>query len=116
LTKAGAHTKLASLNGGGLEGGTMQVCVETHTDHRGHELPCRLHFDARTIDIVEIVDRWYGEDYCYFKVKTSAGDTYILRFDEDSAEWGLTMFQSAQPHDVPREFLSNKRPARTLAM
>jgi hypothetical protein len=94
----------------------MQVCVETYTDHRGHEAPCRLHLDVRTIEITEIVDRWYGEDYCYFKVKTATGDTYILRFDEDTAEWGLTMFQSAQPHVVPREFLTNKRPARALTM
>ena len=94
----------------------MQVCVETCSDHGGAEVPCRLHLDTRILDIAEIVDRWYGDDYCYFKVKTDAGDTYILRFDEDSAEWALTMFQSAQPHIVPREFLASKRPASALTM
>ena len=94
----------------------MQVCVETYTDHRGHELPFRLHLDTRTVDFTEIVDRWYGDDYCYFKVRAADGDLYILRFDEDCAEWGLTMFKSAQPHTVPREFLANKRPARALTM
>ncbi len=94
----------------------MQVCVETVTDRMGQEVPLRLHLEARSIDIVEIVDRWYGDDYCYFKVRTEADDLYILRFDEDSAEWGLTMFKSAQPHTVPREFLANKRPPRALTM
>ena len=94
----------------------MQVCVETYSDHRGREEPCRLDLDARTVDIAEIIDRWYGEDYCYFKVRSGAGDVYILRFDEDRAEWGLTMFQSAQPHAVPREFLVNKRPASASIM
>ena len=94
----------------------MQVCVETATDRRGHEVPLRLLLDARTIEIAEIVDRWYGDDYCYFKVRTETGDIYILRFDEESGEWGLTMFKSAQPHAVPREFLTNKRPASALTM
>jgi hypothetical protein len=97
-------------------GAAMQVCVETVTDRVGQEVPLRLHLEARSIDIVEIVDRWYGDDYCYFKVRTEAGDLYILRFDEDSAEWGLTMFKSAQPHTVPREFLANKRPPSALTM
>jgi hypothetical protein len=114
LTKAGAHIKLAAGDQG--KGAAMQVCVETYTDRMDHEVPCRLHLDARTVEIAEIVDRWYGDDYCYFKVKTGAGDLYILRFDETCAEWGLTMFKSAQPHAVPREFLANKRPASALTM
>ena len=94
----------------------MQVCVETWSDRDWNEVPCRLHLDARIVDIAEVIDRWHGEDYCYFKVRSAAGDLYILRFDEDRAEWGLTMFQSAQPHAVPPEFLRNKRPASSLTM
>jgi hypothetical protein len=94
----------------------MWVCVETCSGRDGDEVPCRLHLDARTVDIAEVIDRWHGEDYCYFKVRSRAGDIYILRFDEDRAEWGLTMFQSAQPHVVPREFMTNKRPASALTM
>ena len=94
----------------------MQVCVETWSDRDGNEVPCRLHLDARIVDIAEVIDRWHGEDYCYFKVRSAAGDLCILRFDEDRAEWGLTMFQSAQPHAVPPEFLRNKRPASALTM
>ncbi|MEJ2375904.1 MAG: PH domain-containing protein [Pseudolabrys sp.] len=93
----------------------MRVCVETYSKN-GTEVPRKLHLDTRSLDIAEVVDRWYGEDYCYFKVKTAGGDTYILRFDEDRSEWALTMFQSAQPHVVPREFQSKKRPASTLTM
>lgn len=94
----------------------MRVCVEKCSESGGAEVPCRLHLDARTIDIAEIVDRWYGQDYCYFKVRSSAGDLYILRFDEGRAEWDLTMFQSGHPHAVPPEFLANKRPPAALRM
>ena len=46
------------------------------------------------VEIVENVDQWYGQDYCYFKIKGNDGNLYILRFDEGRAEWELTMFQS----------------------
>jgi hypothetical protein len=57
------------------------------------QMPARLQFDAREVEIVENVDRWYGPDYCYFKIKGSDGNLYILRFDENRAEWELTMFE-----------------------
>lgn len=94
----------------------MWVRVETSSERGEDEVPRRLEFDARSVDIAEIVDRWHGEDYCYFKVKSAAGDVYILRFDHARGDWGLTMFQSARPHAVPPEFLRNKRPATALTM
>jgi hypothetical protein len=72
----------------------MQVQVERCGDHLGVERPVRFRFAAREVEIVENVDRWYGSDYCYFKIKGNDGNLYILRFDEARAEWELTMFQS----------------------
>jgi hypothetical protein len=69
----------------------MQVEVERCD---GIQMPVRFRFGARRVEIVENVDRWYGPDYCYFKIKGSDGNLYILRFDDDRAEWELTMFQS----------------------
>jgi hypothetical protein len=71
----------------------MQVQVERCADDLGVEKPVRFRFDAREVEIVENVDRWYGSDYYYFKVKGNDGNLYILRFDEGRAEWELTMFQ-----------------------
>jgi hypothetical protein len=71
----------------------MQVQVESCADHLGVERLMRLRFDAREVEIVENVDRWYGSDYCYFKIKGHDGNLYILRLDEGRAEWELTMFQ-----------------------
>src|SRR6478609_3061507 len=73
---------------------TMQVQVEHRTNHLGLEVPVRFRFDGREVEIVEIVDQWYGPDYCYFKIKDNDGNLYILRFDESRVAWELTMFQS----------------------
>jgi hypothetical protein len=71
---------------------TMQIQVERCADNL--EMPVRIRFDGREVEIVENVDQWYGPDYCYFKIKGSEGNLYILRFDEGRAEWQLMMFQT----------------------
>jgi hypothetical protein len=71
----------------------MQVQVETFADHRGVETPRRLDLDWRTVEIVESDDQWPGADYRYFRVEGDDGNVYILRLDEPSGVWELTMFQ-----------------------
>jgi hypothetical protein len=51
---------------------------------------------GRRIDVVEMIDQWYGADYRYVKVKGSDGAIYMLRFDEIRDEWALIMFVSAR--------------------
>jgi hypothetical protein len=74
----------------------MRIRVELHADDSGIAIPQRVHLDGRQIDVVETLDRWYGADYSYIKLKGSDGSVYILRLDETHAEWELTMFRSAQ--------------------
>ena len=51
----------------------------------------RLGWGGRRIDVVEMIDQWYGADYRYVKIKGSDGGIYILRFDEIRDEWALIM-------------------------
>ncbi len=53
----------------------------------------RLRFDGRQVDVVENLDRWFGQDYAYFKVRGDDGNLYILRLDETRDAWELIMFQ-----------------------
>ena len=78
----------------------MRVQVESFADHRGVETPIRLHLHGRTVDIVESDDQWPGADYRYFKVRGDDGNVYILRLDEPSGEWELTMFQRRQTDNL----------------
>ncbi len=83
----------------------MRVEVESYPGYRGAEMVRRLRMDGRDIEIAENIDQWHGPGYRYHKVKGHDGNLYILRFDEDGAEWELTMFQSASAEgfaiDVP---------------
>jgi hypothetical protein len=70
----------------------MRIQVEFHYEH-DTPMPRALHFDGRrVIEVVEMLDQWFGHDYRYIKVRGRDDALYILRFDELRAEWELTMF------------------------
>jgi hypothetical protein len=47
----------------------------------------------RRIAVAEVLDAWLAE-YRYFKLKGADGDTYLVRHDERSGIWELTMFRA----------------------
>jgi len=72
----------------------MRVQIDHHADFRA--VPRTLNWDERRIDIIEIIDQWYGPGYRYVKVKGYDGAVYILRFDETRDSWEIIMFSSAR--------------------
>jgi hypothetical protein len=72
----------------------MRVQIEPHTDLRA--APRSLHRGERRIEIIEIIDQWYGSGYRYVKVRGHDRSVCILRFDEIDNPWGLIMFSSAR--------------------
>jgi hypothetical protein len=71
---------------------TIQIAVECYAGHRGEQEPRRLLFDGRAVEVAEILDRWFAPDYRYFKLRGADGATWIVRHDEDSGLWELTMY------------------------
>jgi hypothetical protein len=74
----------------------LTVRVECYAGHRGEQTPRTLILGDRRIDVAEVVDAWLAPEYRYFKLRGDDGDTYIVRHDERSGTWELTMFR-AQP-------------------
>ena len=70
----------------------MRIRVECHAGYRGEERPIRFFLKQRCIEILDIIDQWYGPDYRYFKVRGDDGSVYILRQVQDNEDWELTMF------------------------
>lgn len=70
----------------------MLIRVECHAGYRGEERPIRFFLKQRSIEILDIIDQWYGPDYRYFKVRGDDGSVYILRQVLDNEDWELTMF------------------------
>jgi hypothetical protein len=71
----------------------MRIQIEPHADFRA--TPRSLYRGRRRIDIIEIIDQWYGPDYRYVKVRGHDRSVYIIRFDEIGDQWELIMFCAA---------------------
>lgn len=69
------------------------MSVECYAGHRGEETPRRFRLGDRFVEVQEVIDAWLAPDHRYFKVRSSDGDTYILRHDVSSGAWEMTMFQ-----------------------
>jgi len=74
--------------------GLLVVDVECYAGHRGEETPRTLILGDRRIDVAEVLDAWLAPDHRYFKVRGADGDTYLVRRDERSDTWELTMFRA----------------------
>lgn len=69
------------------------VRVECYSGYKADERPVRILFEAQTLEIAEIEDRWYSPGATYFRVLAENGDRYVLRRDEGQAVWSLTAYR-----------------------
>ncbi|MEN3295846.1 MAG: hypothetical protein V7642_5099 [Burkholderiales bacterium] len=72
----------------------MNLQVESSIDLHGDVEPRAFLLGAQRLEVLQIIDRWLATDYGYFKLRASDGSTYILRHDDLSGQWELTLFQS----------------------
>lgn len=80
----------------------MEVRVECYSGYKADERPVRFHLGDKSLEVAEILDRWYGEGHDYFKIRADDGNTYLLRHLRQEDRWELTMFQGKQlPPDHP---------------
>lgn len=71
----------------------MRLKVESYSGHKADQDPRRFTLQGRTFLVEEIVDRWYGPDHAYFKVRADDSNIYILKHSPDGDEWSLEMFR-----------------------
>lgn len=91
----------------------MRIRVETCAGYGGVEMPRRFFFDGRGVEVAENLDQWPGEGYRYFKVKGDDGNLYILRLDENHAEWDLMLFRSPRAEGPSLQPKARQRGAAT---
>ena len=73
-----------------------RIKVECHSGYKINEHPVAFLFQDRRWEITEIIDRWYegGIDSSrpalyYYKVQTSEGMIFLLRYDPLFDKWYL---------------------------
>jgi len=74
----------------------MIIHVECYSGYKANERPVSFTIDGKKLMVEEILDRWYGEDYTYFKLRADDRNIYILKYQAERDEWEMVMFES--PH------------------
>ena len=69
--------------------------VECRSDPQQGEVPARFGWPGRMHNVLELIDRWEGEEDIYFRVRADDDSTYILRRNRDSGAWQIHFFREA---------------------
>ena len=56
-----------------------QFRVDCYAGHRGEEIPRRLFFDRRPVEVAKIISQWTEPNGRYFKILGDNGTIYLLR-------------------------------------
>jgi len=71
--------------------------VECQSDPQRGEVPIRFGWPGRMRAVVELIDRWEGDDEVYFRIRSDDDATYILRRSRESGRWEIHFFRSRGP-------------------
>lgn len=73
-----------------------KIAVECYSGHKANERPVAFTFQGRHWEVAEILDRWYEggieagrPEANYFKVKTTEGNVFLLRYLSVFDAWSI---------------------------
>ena len=69
----------------------MRIRVECQRERTSDE-PLRFVLGEQTIEVDDLLDRWYGNDADYFRVRGADGHFYVLKHHREPEGWELTSF------------------------
>jgi len=68
---------------------SLPIHVDAYPGHKANERPRYFTVDEDLYEISDVLDQWFEPSAIYFKVKSTEGKTYLLRYDEGTDEWTL---------------------------
>lgn len=86
----------------------MRIQVECYSGYEGNERPTSFLLGNRSIQVEEVVDRWYGEHASYFRVLGDDENLYILKGPIEDGFWELVSFTHKDSRGTELEFEGKK--------
>jgi hypothetical protein len=68
----------------------LPIQVTAYSGYRANEYPCSFIVDEQLYIVQEVLQRWYEPSLSFFKVLTTDGKAFVLRYKESIDEWSLT--------------------------
>jgi hypothetical protein len=72
-----------------LDSRLKTIQVSCYSGYKANERPTQFTFRGRKYRVIELLDRWYGVSYSYFKVLADDSKIYLIRYDHDEDIWTL---------------------------
>lgn len=67
----------------------VKIEVAAYSGYKANERPLHFTLGANRLGVVEVLDRWYGEEHDYFKVLADDGKVYLIRWHRLPDLWFL---------------------------
>ena len=67
----------------------VKIEVVAYSGYKANERPLYFVLDQKKLGVVDVVDRWYGEEHDYFKVFADDGKVYFIRWHRLLDSWFL---------------------------
>jgi hypothetical protein len=68
---------------------SVPIVVDAYSGFKANERPRRFVLRERVYEIAAVEEQWYLPEAMFFRVRTTEGQRYVLRYDERSDEWTL---------------------------
>ena len=65
---------------------SLPIHVDAYSGYKANERPRQFHLDEQIYQIAAVLDQWYEPTATYFKVRSTKGKTYLLRYHEETDE------------------------------
>ena len=68
---------------------SLPIHVDEYSSHKANVSPRSFVLDEEIYEIASVLDQWYEPNATYFKVQSTDGKTYLLRYNGQEDEWTL---------------------------
>ncbi len=92
-----------------MEIAVSRLKVVAYSGYQAEQEPRALIVDCQRLEVLRIEDRWYEPVASFFRVRTSDGDSSLLRYDHKTREW----FRVSEPSCRIRSSATSSPPSPT---
>ncbi len=68
---------------------SLPIHVDEYSGHTANQRPRSFTLDEELYEIAGVLDQWYEPSATYFKVQTTEGKVYLLRYGGEDDQWTL---------------------------
>lgn len=77
---------------------SAKIKVDCYAGYKANERPVTLSLGKKRLKVTDILDKWYGPDYTYFKILAEDANIYIVRCCEANDHWDVVFFEEGEYH------------------